>query len=191
MTSARGAGRRAEIVAAAGELFATSGYPAVGMDQIGAASGITGPAIYRHFDSKAAVLAAVIDGIIDAVMQTPTEAHEDPAAQLAAQVRVYTEAVAARRQLMAVFVREIHHLPAEHRAGLEARQRGLIRLWRTLLAQVHPDWPAEAVRTVVHATFGMLNSVGTFASPLTDDELAGHLRTVAERSLALGRPHAG
>ncbi len=37
------------------------------MDQIGAAAGITGPAIYRHFDSKAAILAAVFDGIIDAV----------------------------------------------------------------------------------------------------------------------------
>ena len=59
--------RREVIVTAAADLFARSGYAAVGMDDIGAAAGVTGPAIYRHFDSKAAVLAAVFDRIIDAV----------------------------------------------------------------------------------------------------------------------------
>lgn len=186
MTSSRGAERRSEIVTAAGDLFAASGYPAVGMDQIGAASGITGPAIYRHFDSKAAVLAAVIDGIIDAAMRVPADCADDPATRLTALVRVYADAVAARRHLMAVFVREVHHLPPEHRAGLEARQRTLVRQWRTLLAQVHPDWDTETVRTVVHATFGMLNSIGTFTSPLTDEQLSEQLRQLAARALDLG-----
>ena len=208
-TTGRGAQRRRAIVAAAAELFAQRGYPAVGMDDIGAAAGVTGPAIYRHFDSKAAVLAAVIDRIIDAVDdgttpgtaelgpvaaggpsagapdQGASNAAADAARALTAHVARYAAAVAERRELMAVFVREVHHLPDEHAAQLRDRQRDLVARWRLLLAGAHPDWPAERVRTGVHAVFGMLNAVGTFASPLADDDLAGQLTALAVAALEL------
>ncbi len=180
--------RRVRIVAAAAELFAADGYPGAGMDQIGAAAGITGPAIYRHFDSKAAILAAVFDGIIDAVTGPPTpEPVEpgDPAGELRALAQVYADAVASRRRLMAVFVREVHHLPAEHRAQLDDRQRALVRRWRILLAAVHPGWDREVVRTTVHGCFGMLNALGTFDSVLSDDELAAALAVLAARIMVL------
>ena len=179
--------RRARIVVAAAQLFAADGYPAAGMDQIGAAAGITGPAIYRHFDSKAAILAAVFDGIIDAVTARPAELPADPppTVELLALVEVYAAAVAARRRLMAVFVREVHHLPAEHGAKLADRQRTLVRQWRGLLAAIHPDWSPEVVRTTVHGCFGMLNALGSFDSGLTDDELARTLVTLAARMLVL------
>ncbi len=179
--------RRAHIVTAAAELFAADGYPAAGMDQIGAAAGITGPAIYRHFDSKAAVLAAVFDGIIDAVTAAPDDPPDVQSAtdELQALVQVYAAAVAPRRRLMAVFVREVHHLPPEHGADLADRQRALVRQWRTLVSQVHPEWSREVVRATVHGCFGMLNALGTFDSALTDDELAETLVTLAGRMLAL------
>ena len=182
--------RRLRIVAAAAGLFAEDGYPAAGMDQIGAAAGITGPAIYRHFDSKAAILAAVFDGIIDAVTAPPAEVPPDPAppVELLALVRVYAAAVASRRRLMAVFVREVHHLPPEHRERLTERQRALVRQWRTLLAQVHPDWTAEIVRTTVHGCFGMLNAIGSFDSVLSDEDLTGTLVVLAARMLELSAP---
>ena len=73
---------------------------------------------------------------------------------------------------MAVFIREVHHLPTEDRNLLDERQRALIKRWRILLAQAHPEWDGERVRTAVHGAFGMLNAVGTFESPLADRELA-------------------
>ena len=174
---------------AAAELFAADGYPAAGMDQIGAAAGITGPAIYRHFDSKAAILAAVFDGIIDAVTARPDSLSGDhsPADELLGLVRVYADAVAARRRLMAVFVREVHHLPPEHRVSLADRQRSLVRQWRALVSVIHPDWSPEVVRATVHGCFGMLNALGTFDSSLADDELADTLVALAARMLVL--PH--
>ncbi len=179
--------RRLHIVSAAADLFAADGYPAAGMDQIGAAAGITGPAIYRHFNSKAAILAAVFDGIIDAVTARPPGASQctPPVEELLALVEVYAGAVSSRRRLMAVFVREVHHLPPEHRARLADRQRALVRQWRGLLAAVHPDWPAEIVRTTVHGCFGMLNALGTFDSALADEELAAALVTLAARMFVL------
>jgi len=80
-----------------------------------------------------------------------------------------------------VFVREVHHLPPEHRSQLADRQRDLVRQWRTLLAAVHPGWSPEVVRTTVHGCFGMLNALGTFDSGLTDQELAGTLVCMAAR----------
>lgn len=177
---------------AAAELFAAGGYPAAGMDQIGAAAGITGPAIYRHFDSKAAILAAVFDGIIDAVTAGPIlEDQLDPAAELRALVRVYAAAVASRRRLMAVFVREVHHLPAEHRAKLDGRQRTLVRRWGMLVADIHPDWDRELIRTTVHGCFGMLNALGTFESVLSEEALGAALAMLASRILALPPEPAG
>ncbi|MEO7124935.1 MAG: TetR/AcrR family transcriptional regulator [Nakamurella sp.] len=187
----RGTKRRAAIVAAAAELFARHGFPGVGMDDIGAAVGVTGPAIYRHFDSKAAVLTAVIDTIIDAVAPQPHEAKPvpaskaDPAATLRARIAWYAAGVAARRELMAIFVREVHHLPREHAERLRLRQRGLVTEWRILLAAIHPTWDEERVRTGVHAVFGMFNAVGTFTSPLSDAELAAQLSTFAVAALQL------
>lgn len=179
--------RRSRIITAAAELFASDGYQSAGMDQIGAAAGITGPAIYRHFSSKSAVLAAVFDAILDAVTAQPDPAPSElaPAAALRAGVKIYADAVAARRRLMAVFVREVHHLPPDQRAGLDERQRRLVREWRTLLAAVHPQWSPEVVRTCVHGCFGMLNSVGTFDANLRDGELARVLAELADRILDL------
>ena len=193
-SSARGAARREAILTAAAQLFADSGYAAVGMDDIGAAAGVTGPAIYRHFGAKASVLAAVFDRVIDAVTTEPdgdlagavgVGGRTDPASLLRQLVFTYATAVAGRRRLMAVFIREVHHLPAQDRQLLVQRQRELVGRWRTLLAQAHPDWDPEKVRIAVHGVFGMLNAVGTFTSPLTDGELARRLADLATAALRL------
>ena len=191
--SSRGAARREAILVAAAQLFAERGYAAVGMDDIGAAAGVTGPAIYRHFGAKASVLTAVFDRVIDAVTldpdvigELPGDADEDPAARLRHLVRTYASAVSGRRRLMAVFIREVHHLPAEDRELLIERQRELLRRWRELLGLAHPDWDRERVRSAVHGAFGMLNAVGTFASRLTDRELAGQLADLVVAALQIG-----
>lgn len=175
-------------MAAAADLFARHGYPAVGMDEIGAAAGVTGPAIYRHFESKAQVLAAVIDTIIDAVAPDEPSARgadDSPAAALTARIDQYAAGVAGRRALMAIFVREVHHLPEDQAAALRERQRHLVADWCDLVGRAHPSWDRQQVRTSVHAVFGMLNAVGTFTSPLTDAELAAQLTSLARAALHL------
>src|SRR3712207_7162375 len=78
--------RREQILQAAAQLFAERGSRAVGVDDVGAAVGVTGPAIYRHFASKDAMLAEMLLRISERLLEGGTArvaaAGDDPMAQL-------------------------------------------------------------------------------------------------------------
>ena len=73
--------RREQILQAAAQLFAERGSRAVGVDDVGAAVGVTGPAIYRHFASKDAMLAEMLlrisERLLDGGTRCATEAGDD------------------------------------------------------------------------------------------------------------------
>src|SRR5215217_7431240 len=80
--------RREQILRAAAQLFAERGSRAVGVDDVGAAVGVTGPAIYRHFASKDAMLAEMLLRISERLLTGGTAevaaAGPEPLAQLRA-----------------------------------------------------------------------------------------------------------
>ena len=55
--------RRQELLAIAAEQFATRGYHNVTVDDIGAAAGVTGPALYHHFTGKEQLLGEMLIAI--------------------------------------------------------------------------------------------------------------------------------
>ena len=55
--------RKQLILAAAGEAFAQRGYHNVGMEDIAATVGVSGPALYRHFPSKYALFAQCVKSL--------------------------------------------------------------------------------------------------------------------------------
>lgn len=58
---ARGEARREALVAAAAALFAESGYHATRLADVGARAGVGRPAVLHHFESKEALVHAVLD----------------------------------------------------------------------------------------------------------------------------------
>ena len=48
------------LLAAAARLFARRGFDGVSLEDLGSAAGVSGPAVYRHFPGKQAVLAALL-----------------------------------------------------------------------------------------------------------------------------------
>src|SRR5690349_10722242 len=58
-----GADRRAQIRKVAAGLFAANGFHGVSIEDIGAACGMSGPALYKHFAGKDAILADLLLGI--------------------------------------------------------------------------------------------------------------------------------
>ncbi|MCU1554745.1 MAG: TetR/AcrR family transcriptional regulator, partial [Arthrobacter sp.] len=52
--------RRQALLSAAASLFALNGFNRVSLEDLGAAAGVSGPAVYRHFPGKQAVLADLL-----------------------------------------------------------------------------------------------------------------------------------
>src|SRR5882762_7966383 len=65
--------RRAQLLAAAQEVFAANGYHAAGMDEIAERAGVSKPVLYQHFTSKLelylAVLQRHVDNLVSGVRQ--------------------------------------------------------------------------------------------------------------------------
>src|SRR3954452_25268821 len=78
--------RRGQLIAAAERLVAERGYLAVRLEDIGAAVGVSGPAIYRHFPNKEALLVELLVGISTRLLAGATDVvarSDDPADALA------------------------------------------------------------------------------------------------------------
>ncbi len=76
----RRAQRREQILAAATEAFARSGFAATSLDDIAAQAGIARVLLYRHFDSKTDLYQAVLDRMcarLDAHVEEPVGGFTD------------------------------------------------------------------------------------------------------------------
>jgi AcrR family transcriptional regulator len=178
--------RRQRILSAAADLVAERGYHEVGMADIGAAAGITGSAIYRHFDGKSAVLVAMFDHVIDDLSREASEivtSGGDALAILRGLIQTQVRFVLRDGTLAQVYHNEVANLPQEDRHRLRRKQRLYIEEWVHVLAQLRPDAGDATVRALVHASVGAIQSVLFYQSGLTDDQLAALMSSVAEASL--------
>lgn len=153
--------RKNRIMAAAADLLARKGYHAVSIAEIGAAAGITGSGIYRHFDSKAAVLVALFDQVIDdllrnekAILDATADLNEALDLLIADQV----EFVVGKRELAQVYHNEINNLPEEDRRSLRRKQRLYLEEWVHLVNEMRSDLNDADSRTLVHAAIGAIQS---------------------------------
>jgi AcrR family transcriptional regulator len=74
--SARGSHRTEQVARAAADLFQEFGYQNVSIDRIGAAVGLTGPAVYRHFKGKHEILVHAMMSQVQLVEQLHTVVAE-------------------------------------------------------------------------------------------------------------------
>jgi AcrR family transcriptional regulator len=189
----RDPGRKQRILAAAAALGARRGFHAISMADIGAEAGIVGSGIYRHFGSKAAILAALLDQVMDRIADGAAgvlAAGGSDAYVLSELVRDHIATAIEDREVLAVYHREIHTLPEEDRRRLRRRQRHYIEEWVHLLAPLRPDLTDGELRLAVHAAIGAIQSTLFFRSGLPSDRLAGRLEEMAHGCLGT-EPVAG
>jgi AcrR family transcriptional regulator len=157
-TVPRSGGRREAILTSAARLFARHGYPATGIDEIGAAAGITGPGVYRHFDSKNDVLNEVVgravERLVTGVADVVDEGDSDWAV-LEGLVRNMITSVLADRAGWAVVVREQRHLDHENKRALARAHRLHVEEWAHALAGARPDLSDPEIRVIVHGVLGV------------------------------------
>jgi AcrR family transcriptional regulator len=166
--------RKERILAAAADLVARNGYHSVSMAEIGGAAGITGSGIYRHFESKSAVLVALFDRVIDALLADGQEIVHHATDLRDALVRLIAgqvEFVVADRNLAQVYHNEIHNLPDDDRRRLRRKQRMYVEEWVHVLGELRPELTDAESRALVHMAIGAIQSPLFYQSGLAEDSL--------------------
>jgi AcrR family transcriptional regulator len=184
--------RRQRILAAAAELVAERGYHEVGMSDIGAAAGIVGSGIYRHFDGKSAVLVAMFDRVIDDLTRGAAEILSrglEPAQTLKEFIAAHVRITLEDRMLMRVYHNEIASLPTDDNRRLRRKQRIYLEERVHILSLLRPEADDAVVRALVHAGIGAVHSTLFYQSGLPAGRLAKLMAAAAEAVMFI--PDAG
>ena len=179
--------RREQLLSAAASLFSARGYHDVGIDDIGAAAGISGPGVYRHFPSKSALLEALCDRamtrMLDGARQTRSSHGGNPLAALEALVDLHVDFAVTHRALVGVWLREQRALSDDVRRSLRRRQREYERVWREATAALRGELDEAEVSVVVAAVLAMLNATALAEGAVPAERLAPLLRRTALAAL--------
>lgn len=173
--------RRELLLEAAADLFAARGYHAVGIDDIGAAAGITGPGVYRHFASKQVLLEHLCDRAMTRMLDgAQSLSQTGGGAALDALVDLHVEFAVGERALLGVWAREQRALSEDVRRSLRRRQRAYEQVWREVLERLRDDLSGDEAQLAVTSTLALLNSTA-----LVDTRVAPGRRRPLLRRMAL------
>ncbi|WP_245614098.1 TetR/AcrR family transcriptional regulator [Actinokineospora inagensis] len=174
--------RREELLTAATRLFRDRGFLAVSMEDIGAATGIAGPSVYRHFASKSDILLAASRRMADRLrwgLEDSLASASSAADALQRLTRSYVDTVMRSDDLIAVYTTELANLPERDGRELRALQRGYVAEWVRLLREAQPDLSEPAARVTVHAALTIVNDLPRTARLASRPALAAELTGLA------------
>lgn len=153
--------RRQALLSSAAALFAVDGFNRVSLEDLGAAAGVSGPAVYRHFAGKQAVLGALLLSVSQELLDGGRHviADSDGAAlALHRLVEFHVDFALSNPDVIRVQDQDFSNLADEDQAEVRTLQRNYVELWVEVLAGLHPGTEAAELRMRAHATFGLINS---------------------------------
>lgn len=179
----RGEKRRDLILEVAAQLFAKNGFDSVSINEIGIAAGITGPAIYRYFASKEALLLSVYERFykrvaegIQAILGQDIEPWETLEKMIDLQVMLAID----YPEKIRIVNSEGRYLPVKEAAEFLAENRRLLSVWTDVLGRARPDLPRPQCEMTVDAVLAMINSIGSRHSKNGETEsMRKYLRAMA------------
>ncbi|MFI9455991.1 TetR/AcrR family transcriptional regulator [Amycolatopsis sp. NPDC052450] len=190
--SARPRDRKAQLAGLAAELFRARGFHGVGINDIAAAAGITGPALYRHFADKQAVLSYVVLSGIDDMETATTETLADVDLPVPAQVNALLGTLAAqaveRREVAALWRWEGRHLPREERREIRRRSGAVLEAWSKALLALRPELTADDAELLCWAGLSVFGSVSVHHTSVAKKRFAQILVQLAESVLHVTLP---
>ena len=153
--------RRQALLTAAAALFAVNGFNRVSLEDLGSAAGVSGPAVYRHFPGKQAVLADLLVTVSQELLdggRAVVANNEDPLTALRRLVEFQVDFALGKPDVIRVQDRDFSNLSAQDQAAVRALQRSYVEVWVDVLARLHPGTDLAELRIRAHATFGLINS---------------------------------
>jgi AcrR family transcriptional regulator len=161
------ADRRRALLDAAARLFADRGFERVTLEEIGGEAGISGPAVYRHFAGKQAVLAAILIDASEGLLaggQRVVDEVTDAGVALRELVAFHVDFAVDNAAVIRVQDRDLASLADPDRRRVRTLQRTYVELWVEVLQRLSPESTAAELRSRAHAGFGLMNSTPHTAS---------------------------
>lgn len=153
--------RRTQLLAAAERLFAERGFLAVRLEDIGSAAGVSGPAIYRHFPNKEALLVELLVGISTRLLAGARDVRScdwGPAAMLDGLIDFHLDFALSEPDLIRIQDRDLAHLPPVAQRQVRSAQRQYVEIWVGVLRELDAGLAESDTRLMAHAVLGLLNS---------------------------------
>ncbi|MGM7677875.1 TetR/AcrR family transcriptional regulator [Microbacterium sp. A94] len=174
----------------AARLFAERGYSGVSLEDIGSAVGVSGPAVYRHFAGKQALLGAVLIKVSEELVSGGRNVFDgaaDESERMRALVTFHVDFALSNADVIRVQDRDLAHLADADQAEVRRLQRTYIDLW---IDALHPlqSGATDELRLRVQACFGLINSTphSTRSASRSKKTTARTLITMAEAALLAG-----
>lgn len=148
------------LLTEAARLFARQGFRGVSLEEIASAVGISGPALYRHFSNKQAILVAVLEDVSGRLREGGRErvaAADTPTAALEALVDFHADFALEETDRIRVHNRDLRTLDAEVSGEVRKLQRDYVELWVDQLVALLGG-SREQARLKAQAAIGLLNS---------------------------------
>lgn len=173
--------KREAIIAAAAELFSERSFEGTGISDIAAAVGITGGAVYRHFDSKQEVLRTIVQRAVENVVARVDEivASTSVETRLPALADNLVRSVLENRALASVMFYEASRLDPEMREFVDRAHRLHVTEWTHALAVVRPDLSDAERATLVQLVWAAVVAGVGYPSGLDEGRLRDLLHGAA------------
>ncbi|MGH3438451.1 MAG: TetR/AcrR family transcriptional regulator [Sciscionella sp.] len=179
----RSPNRSDELVAIAAELFGKHGYHGVGVNDIAAAAGISGPALYRHFASKQDLLATVLLSALDSLnraaelsLRARDGTQENRLPRL---LRSLAELSVERRDITALWRWQGAHLSADGRQAVLHQGGRLLGLLSRELRAYRRGLPQPEAELLCWAALSVLGSVAVHRTRIGKRQLTDLLLRIA------------
>ncbi len=179
-------GTRERLLESSASLFAAKGYHGVSIEELGANIGLTGPAIYRHFPTKSALLAEMLITVSRALLAGANLVLAEqlsPKGTLIELISHHTAFALGNPDLIRVQEQDFSNLDEAHAKQVRRLQRRYVEVWVEQILIVRKGVSTDTARTMAHAVFGMLNSTPRIHSDQKKDTLATLMKELAQRAL--------
>ncbi len=154
--------RREMIISAAAELFRKKSYRGTSIEDIGTAVGTSGPAIYRHFPSKEAILVELLERAIKRSQRDILSVLELGLSPLETLQRIVTKSVdhvMEETDLVVMAAEEGRSLSPGARKRVARERRAIVGEWMDVVQALRPDLSGEETRSVCMAVFALITSL--------------------------------
>jgi AcrR family transcriptional regulator len=186
--------RRAQLLAAAQDVFVANGYHAAGMDEIADRAGVSKPVLYQHFPSKLDLYMALLDTQVDELndaVRTAMHSTTDNKQRVRAAVGAYFDFVDHEGEAFRmVFESDLRGEPAVARAVERAMTSSVDAITETITADAGID--EQRARLLAVGLVGMSEVSARFwqdnQPEIGKDDAVALISTLAWRGIGAGFP---